>query len=172
MKKRIISLVLAVLMIVSILPAPAFATDGDAPVAAITTPFYKDLPLNINGNTVYSDSYRIPAMVTLKNGTIVAAADIRWNTTYDGGGLDTVVAYSADGGATWNYTVANYFGDNGDAYDGKNSTAFLDPSLLVAADGKTVYMLVDLYPYGVALNGSKTNGVDDNTVPSTKVLRN
>ena len=108
-----------------------------------------------------SNSFRIPAMVTLNDGTIVAAADARWNTTYDGGGLDTIVSYSTDNGANWNYTFANYLGDNGNTYNGSSSTAFIDPAL--ATDGSTVYMLCDLYPYGVALNGS------GNTAPSTAV---
>ncbi|MGM9586577.1 MAG: exo-alpha-sialidase [Candidatus Limivicinus sp.] len=108
-----------------------------------------------------SNSFRIPAMVTLNSGRIVAAADARWNTTYDGGGLDTIVSYSTDNGANWNYTFANYLGDNGNTYNGSDSTAFIDPAL--ATDGSTVYMLCDLYPYGVALNGS------GNTAPSTAV---
>ena len=45
-----------------------------------------------------SNSFRIPALVTLGDGTLVAAADARWNTTYDGGGLDTVTGVSRDGG--------------------------------------------------------------------------
>ena len=100
-----------------------------------------------------SFSFRIPAMVALSDGTLVAAADARWNTCYDGGGLDTVVSRSADNGATWNYTFANFLGDHGNAYSGKAS-CFIDPSLAAAADD-TVYMLCDLYPGGVALNGQK-----------------
>lgn len=107
-----------------------------------------------------SNSFRIPALVTLNNGTLVAAADARWNTTYDGGGLDTIVSYSTDNGANWNYTFANYLGDNGNSYNG-SSTCFIDPAL--ATDGRTVYMLCDLYPYGVALNGDKE------VTPSTAV---
>lgn len=130
-------------------------TMGTKPANGTTTgnPFVK--------GTVGSNSFRIPAMVTLNNGTIVAAADARWNTTYDGGGLDTIVSYSTNNGANWNYTFANYMGDNGNAYNGSESTAFIDPAL--ATDGSTVYMLTDLYPYGVALNGS------GNTAPSTAV---
>lgn len=130
-------------------------TKGTKPADGTTT----DNPF-VQG-TGGSNSFRIPAMVTLNNGTIVAAADARWNTTYDGGGLDTIVSYSTDNGANWNYTFANYLGDNGKVYNGSGSTAFIDPSL--ATDGETVYMLVDLYPYGVALNG------DGNTAPSTAV---
>lgn len=136
-------------------PSTLSLTMGTKPADGTTTgnPFVK--------GTAGSNSFRIPAMVTLSNGTIVAAADARWNTTYDGGGLDTIVSYSTDNGANWNYTFANYLGDNGNAYNGSGSTAFIDPAL--ATDGETVYMLTDLYPYGVALNGS------GNTAPSTAV---
>lgn len=136
-------------------PAVTALTMGTKPADGTTVgnPFVK--------GTGGSNSFRIPSMVTLKDGTIVAAADARWNTTYDGGGLDTIVSYSKDNGANWNYTFANYLGDNGNVYNGSGSTAFIDPAL--ATDGETVYMLVDLYPYGVALNGF------GNTAPSTEV---
>ncbi len=99
-----------------------------------------------------SSNFRIPAMVTLDDGTIVAACDARWNTTYDGWCLDTIVSYSTDNGATWNYTFANYLGDNGNSYN-SSSTAFIDPCL--ATDGSTVYMLVDLYPGGTAIGSAQ-----------------
>lgn len=112
-----------------------------------------------------STNFRIPAMVTLKSGTIVAATDARWNTTGDGGGLDTIVSRSKDGGKTWNYTFANYLGDNGNTHNGA-STCFIDPAL--AVDGNdTIYMLVDLWPNGIALNSANgtpkagDNGFDD-----------
>ena len=160
-KKRILSLVLCISMLIPMLtqamPVYSVAADdlvGDELSLNVTCPFDREIPFELNGSSVTSSSYRIPAMVTLDDGTIVAVADIRWNTTYDGGGLDNLVARSTDGGVTWSYTVANYLGDNGNQYNGASSTAFLDPNLVVGADGKTVYMLVDLYPYGVALNGS------------------
>ena len=92
-----------------------------------------------------SSNFRIPAMVTLSDGGLVAAADARWDGTFDGCGLDTIVSCSSDNGANWNYTFANYLGDNGNVLN-NTSTAFIDPAL--AADGSTVYMLVDLYPAG------------------------
>lgn len=98
-----------------------------------------------------SQNFRIPAIVTLDDGTIVAAADARWNTSADAGGLDTIVARSSDNGANWNYTFANYLGDNGNTYV-KESATFIDPAL--ATDGSTIYMLADLFPGGVALNSS------------------
>lgn len=101
-----------------------------------------------------STCFRIPAMVTLNSGRIVAAADARWNSAMDGGGMDNIVSYSDDNGATWNYTFANYLGDNGNVFN-KASSSFLDPAL--ATDGTTVYMLVDLFPAGYALNVSSAN---------------
>ena len=154
-KTRFLSLVLCVCMLVPMLTQviPVFSVGAEEKeVEPITSPFTPETEFLINGKVEKSQSYRIPSMVTLDDGTIVAAADIRWNTTYDGGGLDTLVARSTDGGKTWKYTVANYLGDNGNEYNAQSST-FIDPSLLVAKDGKTVYMLVDLYAYGVSLNG-------------------
>lgn len=101
--------------------------------------------------TAGSQMFRIPAMVTLSNGAIVAATDARWNNSGDGGGLDTIVSYSTDQGTNWNYTFANYLGDNGNTYN-RESTAFIDPAL--ATDGQTVYMLVDLFPAGYAINSA------------------
>ncbi len=100
--------------------------------------------------TSFSKNYRIPALTTLPDGTLLAAADARWDTYFDGGGLDTAVAYSADNGQTWDTCLANYLGDNGNVWNPKSAT-FIDPALLV--DGDTVYLLVDIYPYGIALNG-------------------
>lgn len=113
-------------------------------------PFSKD--------TGGSSNFRIPALVTLSDGRLVAAADARWNTTVDGYGLDTIVSRSSDNGANWSYTFANYLGDNGNVYN-TSSTAFIDPALAVS--GSTVYMLVDLYPGGTYIgNVQKGTGFD------------
>ena len=104
-----------------------------------------------------SQNFRIPGIVTLENGRLVASCDARWNTTMDGGGLDTIVSRSNDNGKNWHYTFANYLGDNGNQHN-TASTAFIDPAL--ATDGKTVYMIADLFPAGIALNGA-------NKIPST-----
>lgn len=115
----------------------------------------------ISNTTGGSANFRIPAMVTLSDGTIVAATDARWNTTSDGFGLDTVVSRSSDGGATWNYTFANYLGDNGNMSN-FSSTAFIDPALAVDSNN-TIYMLVDLFPAGGYIgNISNGKGYNDN----------
>ena len=163
--RKVLSLLMIPVLLLTMAPATPQVQAEDTLSTNVTVPFTSTtkIPNPSTGGTTTSNSYRIPAMVTLKDGTILAAADARWNTTYDGGGLDTLVARSTDGGVSWEYTMANYLGDNGNVYNGTQSTCFIDPCLTVAADGQTVYMLCDLYPYGVALNGSK------DTAPSTAV---
>ena len=100
--------------------------------------------------------FRIPAMVTLEDGTLAAACDARWDHTGDGGGLDTILSRSKDGGDTWEYSFPNYLGDNGNTLN-VLSTCFIDPAL--ATDGQNLWMLVDLYPAGIALNTARYSPV-------------
>ena len=104
----------------------------------------------VQGVNAGSDNFRIPAIVTLDSGRLVSAVDARYDQTQDGGGLDTVVAYSDDNGKTWNSYTANFLGDNGNKYD-NDSTSFIDPELLT--DGKNVWMMTTFYSGGVALSG-------------------
>lgn len=97
-----------------------------------------------------SNNFRIPSIITLDSGRIVAAIDARWNHLGDACALDTIVSYSDDGGETWNYSFPNYFGDSVDSYQ-PNATAFIDPVMIQGNDG-TIYLMVDLFPGGVALN--------------------
>ena len=107
-----------------------------------------------------SQNFRIPGIVALDDGTIVASTDARWNHAGDGAGLDTIVSVSKDGGATWEYTFANYLGDNGNTYNNQ-STSFIDPA--IATDGETVYLVADLFPAGIALNTSVSSPATGST---------
>ncbi len=94
--------------------------------------------------------FRIPALWTLDDGSLLAASDARWNHVCDGANLDTIVSRSADGGQTWTYRFANYFGDSADAFS-QYAASFIDPALAQGKDG-TVYLLTDVWPGSVALN--------------------
>lgn len=99
-------------------------------------------------DTLGSDNFRIPALVTLDNGTLVAAADARWDGTYDGKNVDTMVAVSKDNGQSWTTSLVNYFADTEDKQT-SGAASFIDPAL--ATDGENVYLLVDVFPGGVDL---------------------
>ena len=92
-------------------------------------------------------NYRIPGLVTMADGTVVAMADARWNTEADSSGHDTIVSVSKDNGKTWEYTYANYLGDSNDVRD-IWASMFIDPA--IATDGETLYMIADLFPAGVS----------------------
>ena len=53
--------------------------------------------------TAGSQYFRIPAFIVTQKGNLLAAADARYSTTGDGGGLDTIASVSTDNGKTWNY---------------------------------------------------------------------
>ena len=111
-----------------------------------------------------SSYFRIPALVTLPNGWIVAASDARWPNTNDSpNNLDTIVSVSKDGGETWDWEIINYFADFAPVqgptyYPGTSkfaSASFIDPALTVDGSGK-VWMLVDMLPsYGGNAGGNK-----------------
>ena len=101
-----------------------------------------------------SDNFRIPGIITLNNGTVIASCDARWDGVADSAGLDSIVSWSKDCGATWNYTFANYLGDNGNVRN-LNSTCFIDPG--IATDGEKVCLIADLFPAGYATNSSMYN---------------
>lgn len=115
-----------------------------APGTTVDQPF----ALGTGGST----EFRIPSLVTLNNGDLFAAIDARWNTTGDGGGLDTIVSVSRDQGKNWNYSFPNYFNDSTEAWNGF-ATAFIDPVTVVGKDG-AIYMMVDLFPGGNGLNSA------------------
>ena len=94
--------------------------------------------------TAGSNIFRIPAMITMETGELLAIADIRYSQTVDGNGLDTIAAISGDGGKTWEYGFPFYFPDSyRDSY--QNATAAIDPGLLEGPDG-TIYCIADIFP--------------------------
>ncbi len=145
--KRSLAVLLALCMTLSVMFLGVTAVDISATPANGSTnsqPFASG-----TGGSTY---FRIPGIVTLDNGTLIAACDARWNHAGDGAGLDTIVSVSTDNGTTWQYTFANYLGDNGNVFNNL-STCFIDPA--IATDGQTAYLIADLFPAGIALNTSR-----------------
>ncbi len=136
-------------------------TPVEGPIKGTTSkqPFIHGQPENCN-------NFRIPSMITLSNGWLVAAADARWQTAADSPqNLDTMISVSKDGGETWEYEVVNYFDDMVNTRTGQDSASFIDPSLIQGKDGK-VYMVVDACPSYVGLMsgnrmGRESKGFDD-----------
>ncbi|GIH15889.1 sialidase family protein [Rugosimonospora africana] len=75
------------------------APDGTATAAPATATCASSVPF-VSGTEGYS-SFRIPAVVTTKKGTLVAFAEGRVGSSSDSGNIDVVSKRSSDGGCTW-----------------------------------------------------------------------
>lgn len=91
--------------------------------------------------------WRIPSLLTLHDGTVLAAADCRWAHGQDSpGNLETVVSRSEDGGQTWQAGFVNYFEDVEDGSERMGrSASFIDPSMAQDED-RCVYLITDVCP--------------------------
>lgn len=108
--------------------------------------------------TAGCENFRIPALITLQNGSILATADARWETANDGGGIDSIASVSEDGGKTWHYSFPFYFPDSY-GYAGTKATTIIDPGVLEGPDG-TIYFIADVNPTGgTTMNGYRNPGV-------------
>lgn len=154
--KRFLSTVVSMAMAVTLMPAlPAVQAEEAAPellkagaINATDATVTQEQPFA--AGTAGSQNFRIPALITLKNGAhkgnLVAAADARYSTTVDGGGLDTIASVSKDGGKTWQYSFPLYFPDS-DGYVGSSATTIIDPGIVEGQDG-TIYCFADVNPTG------------------------
>lgn len=112
-----------------------------------------------------SANYRIPAMVTAADGTLVASIDQRKTTAADYGDIDLMVRRSEDKGETWSEPIMLTDLPSG----GSNHSFIIDSELLVAGDG-TIYCLVDMFPESLALMGALEAGSGYTDVDGTKYL--
>ena len=126
---------------------------------------YPFLPRD-NGSRVY----RIPAMVVADDGSIVVAADKRYQSHTDIGNgghvIDIVVRRSTDGGRTWSEPVTIAKGEGSTANGGEDKRCgYGDPSLVKGKDGKLYCLFAagnEGYFYGqkgMCMSVSTDNGV-------------
>ncbi len=154
--KRFLSAGLSLAMAVSLLPSiPARAELSESAKTTPTPDKACSIPLPADGSTntgnqpfprgaAGSEVFRIPAMITMETGELLAIADARYKQPTDGNGLDTMASISGDGGETWEYCFPFFFPDSyQDAH--RQSTAFIDPGLLEGPDG-TIYCIADVFP--------------------------
>ena len=151
---KLLSLALSGTLTLSLLPAfsfpvrgaademPALLKAGSIPVSEETMTYAEPFASGTGG----SKTFRIPGLICLENGDLVATADARWENSSDGGGLDTIASVSSDGGKTWNYSFPMYFADS-KGYAGNRATTIIDPGVVEGPDG-TVYCFADVNPTG------------------------
>ncbi len=99
-----------------------------------------------------SDYYRIPSMVTTKNGTVVACADARYCSGMDNPNrIDKVVRRSTDGGKTWGEFVLAVQEHGTKQF---KSSAAIDPVMTYDAEHGRIYLHYSHTPAGVGIRNS------------------
>lgn len=100
--------------------------------------------------------FRIPGIISLDNGWILASADVRWITTLDSPhNIDAAYSLSKDGGNTWDYEFFNHFVDHHGTSSSRQSASLIDPAITQASDG-TIHYIVDAFPaYGGLMYGNR-----------------
>lgn len=95
-----------------------------------------------------SRAYRIPSLLTTKQGTVIAAIDQRHSGSSDCGNIDTVIRRSTDGGDTWGPVQTLI-----DLPSGSNGMHALtiDPSMVQDRETGRIFLLVDMFPESNAL---------------------
>ena len=132
--KKIISLLLAVLMVLSVVAVSVSAVDYAEPFAP---------------GTMGSKNYRIPGIWTLNDGSVFAVADMRYDHGSDSpNNIDILFAKSEDGYKEWTYTVANYFGDYADTATDTNSASFIDSAVAQSKTTDRIFVVSDVCPSG------------------------
>ncbi len=107
-------------------------------------------------------NYRIPALVTTKNGTVIAAADQRNDHWSDWGNIDTVVRISSDKGQSWTDPM-DVIDLKSQPYDTGTRSAFLIDPVMIATDSGRVWMMVDMFPESTgfgSIDGTGTGFVE------------
>lgn len=106
-----------------------------------------------------SDFYRIPSMITTKNGVVVACADARFYTGADNPNrIEKVVRRSLDSGETWEdyITVVSEHGE-----DKAHSSAAIDPILTYVSETGRIYLHYCHTPAGIGILNCKCCVGDD-----------
>ncbi len=112
--------------------------------------------------TANSKLFRIPAILTLKSGRIIACADVRYgNGTDDPANIETAVRYSDDNAKTWSQVkFVNHFDDMEDADHNEaipSSASFIDAAICEGADNE-IYHVCDACPAFMGLWSAGTVG--------------
>ncbi|MBE6785650.1 MAG: exo-alpha-sialidase [Ruminococcaceae bacterium] len=101
-----------------------------------------------NDKQFKSERNRIPSLYTLRDGTVIAGADMRYGHGSDSpNNIDIAIALSKDGYTDWDYVMVNHFDDYADTVTEKESASFID-SILVQSETGRIFLLADAYPAG------------------------
>ena len=127
-----------------------------------------------SAGTANSKLFRIPSILTLKSGRVVAGGDVRYgNGTDDPANIETVIRYSDDNCKSWSDVVwINHFNDMEDADHSKaipTSASFCDSALCEDKNG-VLYHVSDACPAYMGLWRAGTYGKENGFIDGKLAL--
>lgn len=144
----------------------------EALIAATSDTTYGSLIFS-DADATNSNYFRIPALLTLESGTIVASADARYGGTHDSkSNIDIAFSRSTDNGETWSSPTLPLCFDDYAAQrvdwptetglrdlQIQGSASFIDSLLVQDSESERLYMFADVMPAGIgSSNASVGNG--------------
>lgn len=100
-----------------------------------------------------SSDYRIPSLLTTKEGTVIAAIDKRNQNAADWGNIDTMIRRKEVGATKFN--EGQVILDLADNMSSSTTSAFLiDPSMVQDKETGRIFLLVDMFPESAGLASS------------------
>lgn len=122
------------------------------PLGAVKTEAVDIFPNGHQG----SKNYRIPSLLTTKNGVVIAAIDKRHQHANDWGNIDTAIRRSFDNGKTWeeDQVVLDLVSQ---PYGEYHSAFLIDPLMVQDKRNGRVFMLLDMFPEMAGLFGLRRN---------------
>lgn len=127
-----------------------------------------------SAGTANSKLFRIPSILTLNNGRVLALADVRYgNGTDDPANIETILRYSDDNCKTWSDIVwVNHFDDMEDCDHNvaiPTSASFCDSAICQDKNG-VVYHVCDACPAYMGLWSAGTYGKDNGYIDGKLAL--
>lgn len=132
--KKILSTMLAIVMILTLASVAVAAVDYKQP---------------FDRGSYGVDEYRIPALYTLNDGSVMAIADMRYKHGSDSpNNIDILAAYSKNGYTNWKYDILNHFDDYVDGVTAADSASFIDSAVVQSKETGRIFVVTDAQPAG------------------------
>ena len=129
--KKTLSIALSLVMLFSLCFTVAAARSYDQPFAP---------------GTQNSETFRIPAIYTLNDGSVIAGADARYDHGTDAPhNIDTLIAISPDGYSDWEYNFINFFDDYYGSTTSTDSASFIDSAIVQSKKTGRIFVVTDVY---------------------------
>lgn len=124
-----------------------------------------------NEKETYSKFYRIPAMYTLSDGTVMASIDARFADSADSpNNIDIAMRTLPNGSNTWSEVSFPFYFEDFTETSGRtrDSASFIDTNIVQGLDG-TIHLTVDAFPAGYGYPNAKA-GSGYKTINGEKYL--